>query len=90
MSDDKQLSGKELLHRITWGMVVAVVITAGNVILSGGAIIQSQRLAKVETVNDFQNTEIENNRIALTAVTTKLDNIQGSLTDIKHTLEVAK
>lgn len=90
MSDDKQLSGKDLLHRITWGVVVAVVITAGNVILSGGAIIESQRLTKVETVNESQSTEIQNNRIALTAVTTKLDNIQGSLMDIKHTLEVEK
>ena len=88
MSDEKQLTGKDLLHRITWGVVVAVVITAGNVVLSGGAIIQSQRLAKVESVNDLQTDSIQKNRITLTAVTTKLDAIQGDVSDIKHSLGV--
>ena len=88
--DDKPLTGKQLMKRITIGIVVAVSITAFNVILSGGAIIQSQRLAAVERKNEQQDVvdkemqhSIAEDKLVLVELKTELLGVSSDVKDIK-------
>ena len=94
---NKPLTSKDIVKQIWWIAITAIVVTAFNVILSGGAIIQSQRLAQIENKNALQDgtirvdeEKIAANTLLANIVKTQLDSMSGDLKDIKGSLSKLK
>jgi len=94
---NKPLTSKDIVKQIWWIAIAAIIVTAFNVILSGGAIIQSQRLAQIEAKNSYQDAlirtdeeKIAANTLLANIVKTQLDSMSGDLKDIKGSLSKLK
>jgi len=84
VSDKKPVTMADLVRRFTTGVVVAVVLTAGNVAVSGWAIIQSQRISGIEKTNDKQDAKDSEMLKEISANRSAIAGLQGMSDDVKE------